>query len=302
MKDEAKKLIKEFKVFLSNAEEDDFLITGANAPVSVKGKEQVKTALQPSQQAAQFAAPVENPVSTPAPIPAPQAQSVLPQTKPEPTEVSPVMPKKAPANADKETALNNLAQTILTCKKCPLGEARLNAVPGEGNPNATVLFIGEGPGFDEDHKGRPFIGRAGTLLTKMIEAMGIKREEVFIANMVKCHPMVDPSNPEKHGNDRAPSPSEIAFCRKYIEEQIRIISPKYIVALGGVAAKSLLGDAGSLGALRNKIHDLDIEDLKAPVKVIATYHPAALLRNPAWKKDAWADLQVLMRELGLPIK
>ena len=194
-----------------------------------------------------------------------------------------------------------IAEEIKACHRCPLGATRLNAVPGEGNPNATLMFIGEGPGFDEDHKGRPFIGRAGQLLDKMIAAMGLKREDVFIGNIAKCHPMVNPENPEAHGNDRAPNAGEIAVCRKFIERQIAAISPKYVVALGGVAAKALISDTNSLGALRGKFHllHLDSVELKKPVKIIATYHPAALLRNPNWKKDAWADLQMVMAEMGL---
>ena len=202
---------------------------------------------------------------------------------------------------EKQLQLDKIAKEIKACRRCPLGSTRLNAVPGEGNPNAKLMFIGEGPGFDEDHKGRPFIGRAGQLLDKMIAAMGLKREQVFIGNIAKCHPMVNPTDPEAHGNDRAPNLEEIAVCRKYIEQQIAVISPKYIVALGGVAAKALISDTKSLGALRGKFHllHLDSVELKQPVKIIATYHPAALLRNPNWKKDAWADLQMVMAEMGL---
>ena len=203
--------------------------------------------------------------------------------------------------ADKTAALKALADTISHCMRCPLGATRLNAVPGEGNVNAAVMFVGEGPGFDEDRQGRPFVGRAGQLLTKMILAMGLTREEVFIANIAKCHPMTDPLHPEKHGNDRAPNAEEIACCRKYIEPQIAIICPKYVIALGGVAAKALIGDAGSLGALRGKFHNLHLDsvELQKPVQIIATFHPAALLRNPNWKKDAWQDLQMVMDKLGL---
>ena len=201
----------------------------------------------------------------------------------------------------KTAALDELAQQIKTCTRCPLGSARLNAVPGEGNVNARLMFVGEGPGFDEDRQGRPFVGRAGQLLDKMIAAMGLKREDVFIANIAKCHPMVDPQHPENHGNDRAPNAEEIAFCRKYIEKQISIILPEYVVALGGVSAKALIADAKSLGALRGKFHNLSLDSvsLARPVKILATYHPAALLRNPNWKKDAWADLQMVMAAMGL---
>ncbi|MBD9150594.1 MAG: uracil-DNA glycosylase [Spirochaetia bacterium] len=203
--------------------------------------------------------------------------------------------------AQKTTALAELAETIKSCTRCPLGSSRLNAVPGEGNVDADLMFVGEGPGFDEDRQGRPFVGRAGQLLDKMIAAMGLKREQVFIANIAKCHPMTDPLHPEKHGNDRAPNAEEIACCRKYIEKQISIICPKYVVALGGVSAKALIADAKSLGALRGKFYDLHLDSvtLPRPVKILATFHPAALLRNPGWKKDAWLDLQMVMAELGL---
>ena len=202
---------------------------------------------------------------------------------------------------DKTAALNELAEVIKSCTRCPLGATRLNAVPGEGNVNADVMFVGEGPGFDEDRQGRPFVGRAGQLLDKMILAMGLAREKVFIANMAKCHPMVDPLHPDKHGNDRAPNAQEIACCRKYLEQQIAIVCPKYVVALGSVAAKALISDAASLGALRGKFHNLHLDSvqLPKPVQIIATYHPAALLRNPNWKKDAWQDLQLVMDKLGL---
>ena len=218
----------------------------------------------------------------------------------------PVTPKPAPVVAmqepagDKTAAVADLANQILTCKRCPLGDTRIKAVPGEGNINAKLMFIGEGPGYEEDRQGRPFVGKAGQLLDKIITAMGFTRQEVFIANMVKCHPMIDPSDPEKRGNDRAPDLNEIAVCRRYIEQQIKAISPEYIVALGGVAAKSLIRDAKSLSAIRGRIYDLELTEvtLDKPVKIIATFHPAALLRNPGWKKDAWADLKILLAAMG----
>lgn len=203
--------------------------------------------------------------------------------------------------AQKTKALEELAETIRNCSRCPLGSTRINAVPGEGNIDTDVMFVGEGPGFDEDRQGRPFVGRAGKLLDRMIAAMGLTREKVFIANIAKCHPMTDPLHPEKHGNDRAPNAQEIACCRKYIEQQIAIICPKYVIALGGVAAKSLISDAKSLSALRGRFYNLHLDsvELPRPVQIIATFHPAALLRNPGWKKDAWNDLQLVMDALGL---
>ena len=207
---------------------------------------------------------------------------------------------KATAVKDKAAALAELAKQIENCKRCPLGNTRIKAVPGEGNINTKLMFIGEGPGFDEDRQGRPFVGRAGQLLDKIIAAMGFKREEVFIANMVKCHPMKDPSDTEKHGNDRAPDQEEIALCRRYIEQQIAIISPDFIVALGSVAGRSLIQDTPTFSAIRGKIYDLNLTyaEPAKPIKILATFHPAALLRNPAWKKDAWADLKILLAAMG----
>ncbi|MBR3899130.1 MAG: uracil-DNA glycosylase, partial [Elusimicrobiaceae bacterium] len=307
MKDSVRALAAEFKQFLSTREEDDLMpaaYTRAAAHVSAPQKadapaqdhltiEFVREKKKKAVSAATSA--VVSATQNNAPAGAANAQEIsLPISQPMPQE-------KSMSASEKQALLDEIAEEIKSCKRCPLCKTRLNAVPGEGNPNATLMFIGEGPGFDEDHQGRPFIGRAGQLLDKMIAAMGLKREDVFIGNIAKCHPMVNPENPEAHGNDRAPNAVEIAVCRKFIERQIAAISPKYIVALGGVAAKALISDTKSLGALRGKFHllHLDSVELKAPVKILATYHPAALLRNPNWKKDAWADLQMVMAEMGL---
>ena len=211
-----------------------------------------------------------------------------------------IVPEVKTVVKDKAAALSELAEQIKKCTRCELGKTRIKAVPGEGNINTKLMFIGEGPGFDEDRQGRPFVGRAGQLLDKIIAAMGFKREEVFIANMVKCHPMKEPDNPEKHGNDRAPNQEEIALCRRYIEEQIALISPDFIVALGSVAGRSLIKDVPTFSAIRGKIYDLNLTYATPakPIKILATFHPAALLRNPAWKKDAWADLKVLLAAMG----
>ncbi len=282
MADSVRGLAGELKRFLAAQEEDEFLMTAA-----------------PVRAAA--SAPATPAKTKPGALP-PMAQdstldvSFVHQDVPHSPVESSTMNK-----TDKTRALDELAQVIKSCTRCPLGSTRLNAVPGEGNVNADVMFVGEGPGFDEDRQGRPFVGRAGQLLDKMILAMGLTRETVFIANIAKCHPMTDPLHPEKHGNDRAPNAQEIACCRKYIEQQISIVCPKYVVALGGVAAKALISDASSLGALRGKFHTLHLDsvELPKPVQIIATFHPAALLRNPNWKKDAWQDLQMVMDKLGL---
>ena len=324
MKDSVRALAADFKAFLASREEDDLTPAAcpqAAAPAVATGQTaSVSPAPQPTPSAAK--APEPQPLSSAAhDAPAQdhltisflrQDKQTAPneaQTQPQTDTQSPSAPlseqpspQEAPVTPqEKQALLDQIAQEINACRRCPLGQTRLHAVPGEGNPAAELMFIGEGPGFDEDHQGRPFIGRAGQLLDKMIAAMGLKREQVFIANIAKCHPMVNPENPEARGNDRAPNAGEIAVCRKYIERQIAAISPKYVVALGGVAAKALISDTKSLGALRGKFHllHLDTVELKTPVKILATYHPAALLRNPAWKKDAWADLQMVMAEMGL---
>lgn len=301
MKDAVRKLAADMKAFLSSREEDELIpAASAQAAASVLAQKAQAAPVPVPPAAGQDHLTVTFPrEEAPQPAPAaPAAQDPAPAffQQPAPAAVEdPVTP------AQKQAVLDEIAAEIQSCRRCPLGQTRLHAVPGEGNPAAELMFIGEGPGFDEDHQGRPFIGRAGQLLDKMIAAMGLRREQVFIGNIAKCHPMVNPSNPEAHGNDRAPNAGEIAVCRKYIERQIAAISPKYVVALGGVAAKALISDTKSLGALRGRFHllHLDSVTLKMPVKIIATYHPAALLRNPAWKKEAWADLQMVMAEMGL---
>ncbi|PKM92703.1 MAG: uracil-DNA glycosylase [Elusimicrobia bacterium HGW-Elusimicrobia-4] len=189
-------------------------------------------------------------------------------------------------------SLTGLAEEIKNCKKCPLHKSRKNAVPGEGSSKAKLMFIGEGPGFDEDRLGRPFVGRSGQLLDKIISAMGMKREDVFIANIVKCHPMIDPLHPDERGNDRKPTSDEINGCIGYVEKQIEIIKPKIICALGSVSATTLTGIKAPLGELRGKFHDYK------GIKLMPTFHPAALLRNPNWKKDAWEDMKKIMKELA----
>lgn len=228
-----------------------------------------------------------------------------PKTEPKKEIQKPKVQKSKVAVAtNKAEAMQEVANEILKCQRCPLGKTRIKAVPGEGNIDTKLMFIGEGPGFEEDHHGRPFIGRAGKLLDKIITALGLKREEVFIANMVKCHPMIDDSNNEKRNNDRAPDASEIAYCRHFVEKQISLVNPDVIVALGAVSGKSLIGSAPSLSKLRGSFHNLELDsvELKKPIKIMATFHPAALLRNPNWKKDCWEDLQLVVKELGLKTK
>lgn len=187
--------------------------------------------------------------------------------------------------------IETLKRIIDSCKECSLGNSRLNAVIGVGSPTADLMFVGEGPGFDEDHKGEPFVGKAGQLLTKIIEAMGYTRENVYITNIVKCHPMIDPTNPEKRSNDRPPTPLEMETCKHYLDEQIEIIKPKIIVALGASSAKSLLYSEESISKIRGIVKEYK------GIKLMPTYHPAALLRNPSLKKFVWNDMKIVMHYL-----
>jgi len=211
--------------------------------------------------------------------------------------------ERSPAGfSDKKKSLEKLKSKYSACSDCPLSKSRINVVFGEGSPDADLMFIGEGPGFDEDHKGRPFIGRAGQLLTKiLVDGMKIKREDVYISNIVKCHPMKDPSNPEKRGNDRPPDFLEVQKCFRILLEQIRIIRPKVICSLGSPASKVIIGKDIGISRIRGKIFDIGIlpDEPDYTVKVVPTFHPAYLLRNPPAKKDAWADIKVIMKLLGM---
>lgn len=173
-------------------------------------------------------------------------------------------------------SLEAVAAEVAACRRCFLAEGRRNTVPGEGNPGARLVLVGEGPGQTEDETGRPFVGRAGELLTEILRAIELEREDVFICNVVKCRP---PQN-------RKPLPDECAACLPYLEAQLDLIRPKVIVALGATAAEALLNVRRSLSDLRGKVHSY------RGVPLIVTYHPAALLRNPNWKKPTWDDVRV----------
>ena len=211
---------------------------------------------------------------------------------------APSAPPSAPAAAP-VSGLRELAERIHACRACPLGSSRLKAVPGVGTGEARVMVIGEGPGYQEDHQGEPFVGPSGQLLDKILESIGLSRRTVFIANVVKCHPMKDPSDPEARGNDRPPTPEEMAACRPFLDEQIRLLAPKVIVTLGASAARAILGEA-SITAIRGQWRSYAPAGGGEPVKVLPTFHPAALLRNPNLKKDVWTDMKNLRKELSLP--
>lgn len=194
------------------------------------------------------------------------------------------------SNLSKADKLMELKRSFANCNKCGLAETRNNIVFGYGDPNARLMFIGEGPGAEEDKQGLPFVGRSGQLLTKMIEAMGLTRETVYIANIVKCRP---PSN-------RDPLADEAKQCIGYLRSQIQIINPEYIVCLGSISLNFLLQPEGKLKLGISKLRGT-WQDFYG-YKVLPTFHPAYLLRNPKMKTEAWKDLQLVMKELGLEVK
>jgi len=197
--------------------------------------------------------------------------------------------------SDRTERLRILDQTqVKGCTKCRLCETRMQTVFGQGSPNARLVFVGEAPGFEEDRQGLAFVGRAGQLLTRMIEAMGLSREDVYICNVIKCRPP----------NNRDPAADEILACHPYLQEQLEIIRPDVLVALGSPAAKTLLSTAESIGKLRGRFHQYFASGMVGhgpSIPVMPTYHPAYLLRNPADKGKTWADLQMVMEVLGIPV-
>jgi len=192
------------------------------------------------------------------------------------------------APSDGPRSLPMIREELRDCSRCPLHQGRTHVVFGEGSSSARVMFVGEGPGGDEDREGRPFVGRAGRLLTKMIQAMGLDRSEVYIANVVKCRP---PGN-------RDPEPEEVVTCLPFLEAQIQAVNPEVIVALGRVAASALLGRQESLAKIRGEFH------YWKGVPVMPTYHPSYLLRQEPDRRpkaEAWDDLKKVMALLDLPV-
>ena len=180
----------------------------------------------------------------------------------------------------KYTSLDVFNEAICQCQKCPLGKTRDKFVFGVGDPNADLVLVGEAPGADEDRQGEPFVGRAGKLLDKILEAVELKRgERVYIGNILKCRPP----------NNRDPLPNEVECCEPHLVKQLQLIRPKIIVALGRIAAQTLLRTKDSLTSLRERVHDYH------GIPLIVTYHPAALLRNPNWKRPTWDDVQKMKR-------
>jgi DNA polymerase len=200
----------------------------------------------------------------------------------------PAVSDTAPSSVEqRRQALEVLAQRVSPCTRCAeLARTRTQTVFGVGRLGAEVCFIGEAPGADEDAQGEPFVGAAGQLLNRIIAACGMKREDVYICNILKCRP---PGN-------RLPLASEAANCREYLEEQLALVAPKFICALGACAAQNLLGTSLSIGKLRGRFHDY------RGIPVLCTYHPAYLLRSPDKKKDVWEDMKKLLARMGRPVK
>ena len=214
----------------------------------------------------------------------PRAKAVVPIIREEDISQSPA--SRASDAIDPVRALRLIREDLGDCTRCRLHQqGRKQIVFGVGNPNADLMFIGEAPGADEDEQGEPFVGRAGQLLNNMLRAMGLRREQVYIANIIKCRP---PGN-------RTPERDECETCSPFLMRQIAVIKPKVIVALGAVAAKTLLVINASMSDLRGRWYDF------RGTKLAVTYHPAFLLRDPRQKKEAWKDLQMVMKELGLAI-
>ena len=230
-----------------------------------------------------------NPLTESKPVETPAAGEQIQIAKAGANSRSPNIPGKQFVNqtsmSEKERRiqiLEELRREMQACHKCPLGKTRTNLVFGVGNPMANLMFVGEAPGRDEDLQGEPFVGRAGQLLTKIIEAIGLKRSDVYIANVLKCRP---PGN-------RNPLPEEIVLCMPYLIKQIEIIQPKVLCALGTFAAQTLLNTKAPVGTLRGKFHEYK------GIPMMVTFHPAYLLRNPNDKAKVWDDMKKVRDFLG----
>jgi DNA polymerase len=242
-----------------------------------------------SIRAALTADPLSRLVGSPQAARSAPADAERGRTKPQP---APAKPKPAPAlrlfshmealpRIEKAESLEEIASLIAGCQMCGLSERRTNTVPGEGDPQADLMFIGEAPGYNEDVQGRPFVGRAGKLLDDMIRAMGFDRGQVFIGNIIKCRPP----------NNRDPHPDEMKTCEPFLHRQLELIRPRVICALGRIAIQTLLRSTQPISKIRGKWHAYK------GIPLMPTYHPAYLLRNPNGKRPAWEDLQAIMAKL-----
>ncbi|MBS0208890.1 MAG: uracil-DNA glycosylase [Planctomycetes bacterium] len=234
------------------------------------------------------AVPTEEPAASEVAVPAPvTSQSPMVAKAPAPTAKAPEkVASRATTPAEAQQLLEVIRPEVVACTRCTeLAETRTQTVFGVGNPRARLVFMGEAPGADEDKQGEPFVGRAGQLLTKIIEACKLRREDVYILNTLKCRP---PGN-------RNPAPDEVANCRHFFERQLSIIQPEFLVCLGAIAAQSLLETDVTIGRLRGTFHEY------RGIQVVCTYHPAYLLRNPNAKRDVWEDMKMVMQRMGVEL-
>ena len=231
------------------------------------------------------AAATSKPVASALPSPKPLSRESA-QTPAVSAETGTLLSGSLNTMEEKTDALLKLAEVVAGCRRCAeLTDFRTQTVFGVGNPNARIMFIGEAPGADEDRQGEPFVGAAGQLLDRIITACGLKREDLYICNILRCRP---PGN-------RNPLPQEAANCREFLDGQIRIVNPEYIVCWGTVAAQNLLGETSAVGRLRGRFLQY------GTAKVLCTYHPSYLLRNASAKKQVWTDMKFFMKELGVEL-
>ena len=209
----------------------------------------------------------------------PRERSLAPKFS---TRIETTVPGDTGSESDAALAWEKLEAEVVVCTKCRLCETRTKTVFGSGNRSADWMVIGEGPGQHEDEQGKPFVGRAGQLLTEMLRATGLERDEVFITNIVKCRPP----------NNRDPKPDEVLSCHNYLQRQMALIKPKIILAIGRISAQTLLKTEAPISRLRSKVHMLD------EIPLVVVYHPAYLLRSLLEKRKAWQDLQLAMRTVG----
>ena len=236
---------------------------------SIPAPEAIRKSPQPAVKPVPTTIPISK--STPAPTP---VQTSIPAQK---TTVKPIV-----SNRPTGTNMNEITAQISNCKNCSLCKIRTNTVPGQGNNTPEIMFIGEAPGAKEDEQGIPFVGRSGNFLTKMIVAMGYSREDIFIGNILKCRP---PDN-------RKPTPEEIEICIPYLKQQIAILKPKVIIALGSTSVKGLLGKTPAITKLRGEWQKFE------GIPLMPTFHPAYILRNQSKKSELWADLKKVLAFLG----
>jgi len=258
---------------------------GTGLPRDPEARKRTQTETLSSASLPQPQARPEPPAPTPDPPRARAADPVRPSAKAAPTAALPVA-QPAVRVAD-GASLEVLRETVAACRTCGLCEQRKQTVFSRGSGKSGLCFVGEGPGADEDAQGEPFVGAAGQLLDRMIAAMGIERDDVYVANIVKCRP---PDN-------RKPLPEEMAACVPYLHRQLELIAPTVIVALGATALEGLLGKTGGITRHRGKF-----SLYRGKIAVMPTFHPAYLLRQPSAKREVWSDLQEVLRHMGRPAK